>query len=302
MSNESQQIEAFINERTAANAAANQGNYSNGGRYISYVESGRNLGSFSGVSRDWLTKWYVYAIMWAMENLGQGQRQYKGRAEDYANMLGLWGENKSQIKTWINTCTKNESSCGLVVRSLWRLLGLRCKRLEAPYNPKTKNVLSVIPQIADDYGALKPPLTRRSDPATHDHWTKDDKEKDFAALSTGDVVYIDNSQHVFTVIEKEKDTGKLISIDGGQWGGTASCCEIKRRERIFNKYLQWFDPEKGHLRTINYIVKLDTMIENICNPSYPFPGPSEEKVTLDNIVCPIKNTGNAPGAQSSPPS
>lgn len=89
------------------------------------------------------------------------------------------------------------SGCGLTVAGIWRACGLYDASLNAPY--KVGSAISRLAQIADKYGAWVPYSAS-------------------TAPSPGDMVLLENTEHVYTVIQINSTTGgyALESVDGGQ--------------------------------------------------------------------------------------
>jgi hypothetical protein len=168
------------------------------------------------------------------------------RRNAYLDALG-WNDPALRVGL-MQGCPKNadgqciNSSCGLVVRSLWRLLGVRHALIAPPYVPGS--VMVNLRKLANDVGALRP-VKQRSD-------------FDAANVRPGDVIFIDRatSQHVFTVIERQGNV--FTSIDGGQTAaGDEPCCSIQRRTRTLPAGGLIFEEEKEHQRPITGVVKLD---------------------------------------------
>jgi len=188
----------------------------------------------------------------------------KGRRDAYIDIL-FWGKGEKEIhRKSYEKCPKNgsclHSSCGLVVRSLWLLLGARDvpgwgHKLNPPY--RIGMVMSDLRNFANKCGAL--------------HQAKSNngfKRNEFLNLkpSIGDAIFIwkGNKQHVFTLIDVKGN--KFISIDGGQDGckGEDKCCGIKRRERILtNETWARFSNEE---RPIMALVKFDKLIDSFVAP------------------------------------
>jgi len=84
------------------------------------------------------------------------------------------------------------SGCGLVVRGLWRALGLVDPRLEAPY--VVGSVITTIRNMADEAGAWAAPPD--------------------CAYEDGDVMMLDAPVHVATLVRCDV-SGVVYSIDGG---------------------------------------------------------------------------------------
>jgi hypothetical protein len=105
------------------------------------------------------------------------------------------------------------SGCGLTVRGLWRRIGMRDPRLEAPYEPAS--VMTTIIEMAKEA----------------DGWTAAQANRPPIAL--GDVVYVSAPDHVGTIVRvSERDDGALdvTTVDGGSTdaGGFQSIVEWDR--------------------------------------------------------------------------
>lgn len=166
-----------------------------------------------------------------------------GRQAAYIDAIA-WNESAT-YREGLKTCPLNAdgaciaSSCALVVRSLWRLLGAR-GALAVPY--VSGSAMQVLQQFARSCGALQDIRSRA--------------DFDRANVRAGDVVFINRgtSQHVFTVIERTGSTFK--SIDGGQGGDNdGMCCGIKRRTRVLSAGLTFVGDE----RPITAVVNLDKL-------------------------------------------
>ena len=188
-----------------------------------------------------------------MEDLGI-RDEPRGRRDAYIDAVA-WNES-DEMRRGLRTCPKVGgqcvlSSCGLVVRSLWRLLGARdvftdaaggpIRLLDPPYRPGT--VMTALRRYAELSGALEAVRTRA--------------DLDRANPQPGDAIFINagNSQHVFTVVERDGD--RFVSVDGGQSGnGDGGCCAIQRRERTLNRGAVSF---AGDARPITGVVKLSRL-------------------------------------------
>jgi hypothetical protein len=152
-----------------------------------------------------------------------------GRREAYVDAIA-WNE-PADLRRGLRACPSVDgqcilSSCALVVRSLWRLLGARdvftdsrgqrLHLLDPPY--RAGSAMVVLRRYAELSGAL--------------HTIASRADLDRANPQKGDAVFINrgNSQHVFTIVERSGD--RFVSVDGGQSGrGDGGCCAIHRRER-----------------------------------------------------------------------
>lgn len=114
------------------------------------------------------------------------------------------------------------SSCGLVVRGLWRQLGLDDPRLRAPYKPGS--VLATIQDMAREAGAWL---------AVHNG--------DAALPQEGDVIALDfdaPTAHVATIVRVMPGIGgafdgaTLFTVDGGQRDGTGAETVLRRQRTI----------------------------------------------------------------------
>ena len=216
----------------------------------------------------------------------------KCRQDAYIDIL-FWGKDeKDSMRRSYKSCPTpscNHSSCGLVVRSLWLLLGARDKpweehKLNPPY--KVRTIMSDLRTFADRYGAL------------HKAKSNDGfKRAEFLKLkpSIGDAIFIwnENGQHVFTLIDVIVDAYEdpeytFISIDGGQNGckGKDRCCGIKRKERTLttDKTKTWAR-FSGDDRPIMAVVKFDKLVHSFVAP----------------MVKMVKNKANEPGLDPCPP-
>jgi len=148
-----------------------------------------------------------------------------------------------------STCDSGRSSCGLVVRSLWLLLGARHALLNPPYRPGT--VLEFLRAYAIVQGAFTgDPLASLDFAASKEGGeilTKEEVEtnKIETPLLTwetfqpqaGDTIFINNpGQHVSTVVEvleRTEDLLTYISCDGGQRvvESDGTCCAIRLMKR-----------------------------------------------------------------------
>lgn len=228
----------------------------------------------------------------------------KCRQDAYIDIL-FWGKDeKDSMRRSYKSCPTpscNHSSCGLVVRSLWLLLGARDMpgwghKLNPPY--RVQMIMPDLRDFAKRYGAL-------CTPKNGDKFTR----AEFLNLkpSTGDAIFIwkGNRQHVFTLIAVIEDPYEgpeytFISIDGGQNGkGNGRCCGIKRRERtLANECWAHFS---GDDRPIMAVVKFDKLIDSFVAPMVkmvknkanysgigpcppdPMPNPSESIVTRNSL-------------------
>jgi hypothetical protein len=220
-----------------------------------------------------------------------------GRQNAYIDIL-FWGKDETKEQRYsYESCpgSCHHSSCGLVVRSLWLLLGARDmpgdkRELNPPY--RLKRAISGPLNFADRYGALHQANSNNG-------FTR----AEFLDLkpSIGDAIFISkkgNGQHIFTLIDVKGDT--FISIDGGQNGkGNGKCCGIKRRERtLANKTWARFSGENKPIRAVvkfdklidSFVAPMVKMVKNKANysgigpcPPDPMPNPSESIVTRNSL-------------------
>jgi hypothetical protein len=174
-----------------------------------------------------------------------------GRRDAYIDAIA-WNES-DELRHGLRTCPKVDgncilSSCALVVRSLWRLLGARdvfankagqpMQVIDPPYRVGT--AMTMLRQYAQLSGALEDIRTRA--------------DLDRANPQQGDVIFLNagTSQHVFTIVERNGD--RFVSVDGGQSGvGDGGCCGIHRRERTLMPAAIKF---VGDARPITAVAKL----------------------------------------------
>jgi hypothetical protein len=157
----------------------------------------------------------VVDVISAFNGFGVDDRP-AGRRAAYGDLLA-WGESAAMRDSLLQKTLAN-SSCGLVIRSAWRLLGVRDPLLDPPYKPGS--VITNLVAYARQCGAF-------NDAKTVD------------SVQRGDVILIveGNRQHIFTVIERDGDT--VTSLDGGQAAPQGSglddggCNSARKRVRTF---------------------------------------------------------------------
>jgi hypothetical protein len=137
--------------------------------------------------------------------------------------------------------TTGNSSCGLLVRSVWRFLGAKDPLLDPPYKA-SKVITNIIAYASKTEGA---------------NTEAKDIDRDNFDLKAGDVLYIMSPdgvhQHIFTVTKVDGDI--IRSIDGGQISQKVpdgGCNSIQPRTRTLNratlsfedgkKIVNWIDP------------------------------------------------------------
>lgn len=107
------------------------------------------------------------------------------------------------------------STCGLVVRGLWRRFGMHDPRLEAPYVPAS--VMTTIQGMAREAGGWSPGWARPAE--------------------VGDVVYLSAPDHVGTVVGKTvsaSGTTTVTTVDGGTTDGAGN--------QAITSYVRAIDP------------------------------------------------------------
>jgi hypothetical protein len=161
-----------------------------------------------------------------------------GRHAAYGDIIAL-GE-PDHIRKALLEKTVTNSSCGLLVRSVWRLLGAKHPLLDPPYKPGS--AITNLIAYAREAGALKTPTPDEFDP------------------KKGDVLFIlkDNHQHIFTVTDVADD-GTLTSVDGGQIHPVVDdgrCNGIQKKERKLEKSTLLF---AGDERKITYWIDVTAL-------------------------------------------
>ena len=216
-----------------------------------------------------------------------------GRQAAYVDAIA-WNESAA-FREGLKGCPSDAngaciaSSCALVVRSLWRLLGAR-GALSVPY--ANGSAMHVLQQFARSCGALKDIRSRA--------------DFDAANVRAGDVIFINKgaSQHVFTVIDRSGSTFK--SIDGGQGGDDdGKCCGIKRRTRVLSAGLTF----AGDDRPITAVVNLDQLrftaklidLQRNTPPSPPSEGDYEAEAVASPCGCHSRGAANE-AQEANPPS
>jgi chemotaxis protein histidine kinase CheA len=172
----------------------------------------------------------VVALLEQTANFGVADKP-EGRHQAYGDLIAP-GEDKAMRQALLQKITSN-SSCGLLVRSVWRFLGAKTPLLDPPYKPG-----SVITNILKYASQTKGANTEAKDidPDTFDP-------------KAGDVLYIVSPdgahQHIFTVTKVDGDT--IRSIDGGQISKVVDdggCNSIQPRERTLNRATLSFEDGK----------------------------------------------------------
>jgi hypothetical protein len=151
-----------------------------------------------------------------------------GRHAAYGDIIAP-GEADGMRQALLQKTSAN-SSCGLLVRSVWRFLGATDHLLDPPYKPGL--VITNLLKYATANGALTKPTSDTFDP------------------KKGDVLYVTaaNDQHIFTITDVNDDGTIIHSIDGGQRGingvDDGGCNCIQRRSRTLDKETLTFDDGK----------------------------------------------------------
>ena len=205
----------------------------------------------------------IIEILQQMEDFGVHDTP-PGRAYTYGSLIMLWGD--SNIDYWKKGCDVNRSSCGMVIRSLWRLLGCRLRFLKPPYDylDNDKKMFTGLFKVADEYSARKV--------------IQNFKDLENANPQPGDVVFIQDPNvgdagHIFTLINRDGDGVNepitFVSIDGGQTGPgfkDGGCCGIHRVTRTLPSKTITFPPSHGKTRRIFYIIKINEMLSAFTAP------------------------------------
>lgn len=126
-----------------------------------------------------------------------------GRPESRDEYLALIGPNESEM---MQRDMLQMNGCALVVRGIWRRLGIQHELLMRPY--RIGMAVADVVQIAKDADAWR----RAGEPLA------------------GDMFLIDNLEHVGIVVERPNPT-TVISVDGGQRDGLGHQL-IRRRSRV----------------------------------------------------------------------
>lgn len=146
-------------------------------------------------------------------------------ADNALSAVGL-GAAPSVRDQWLAIVAPNESDqmrtamlgmngCALLVRGLWRQMGVSHVLLENPY--RVGMAVADVVQIAKDAGAWVPGAGGQP--------------------QVGDVFLIDGPEHVGTVIDRPDDT-TILSVDGGQRDAQGFEA-VKTRQRV-NTGVAWF--------------------------------------------------------------
>jgi hypothetical protein len=160
--------------------------------------------------------------------------QPAGRRQAYGDLVAP-GEDKNMRQALLAKVTTN-SSCGLLIRSVWRFLGASDPLLDPPYKPGS--VLDNLIAYARANGAIKDLKTNAFKP------------------KPGDVLYIVSPdgahRHILTVTDVEDDGATILSIDGGQYRKTVDdggCNGIMARKRQFDAKTLSFPGDGKKLNT-----------------------------------------------------
>ncbi len=239
---------ALATPRTLAAAAAassTRGTFDNSATHI--LEGRLTNSTVTGPS----IRQKAIEILRAMEDLGI-RNDPPGRRDAYIDAI-IWGEPQktvSKVRASFSHCNPdangmcNLSSCGLVIRSLLRLLGASDPLLDPPY--KFGSAISAVIDFARKHKAVID--VRKPADVTA------------ANLEPGDIVYINNfakgghRQHIFMITARDGVT--FHSIDGGSPNqGDGRCCGIKASTRTLPPNSMNFTTEPE--RPITQIIKLD---------------------------------------------
>jgi hypothetical protein len=177
----------------------------------------------------------IVAMLDAVANFGVADAP-EGRKDAYGDIIAA-GETAAMRAQLLQKTTAN-SSCGLTVRTLWRMAGYKDEGghlLDPPYVPGT--VITRLVQYAEKNGAVTRP-----------------KPGDDVSPQQGDVLLIQGSgnvQHIFTVYCVEDDGATIKSVDGGQMNPDHSiddggCNCIQKRKRTLNKETLQFEGDAEH--------------------------------------------------------
>jgi hypothetical protein len=196
-------------------------------------------------------------LMSKLDDLGIGDNP-KGRRDAYLDALA-WGE-KPAVRAGLRSCSPGNPTLlsGLVVRSLWRLLGARDgAQIDPPFRADT--LITDLQKYAAQSKALEFIRTRA------DLDRVDPQKGDAIFLGTATALPPGTAQHVFTIVERAGD--QFISVDGGQGGklgvgdgatDDGPCCGIHRRVRTLKRGDIVFVEDKQQ-RPITAVVKLERL-------------------------------------------
>lgn len=180
--------------------------------------------------------------------------QPPGRRKAYVDIL-FWGVGEEiNRQAYGRACTLKQSSCALVVRSLWLLLGARDPLLDPPHEP---DVMAKVVSFARKAGAWKPVKNL-------DHLRSLDPQ-------VGDSMYMPATggkpQHIATIvhIENKIDACVYQTIDGGQAvrSGDKPCCSIATVNRIAKKRSKTF---AGDIRPVIALISLEQLRQTFNTP------------------------------------
>jgi N-acetylmuramoyl-L-alanine amidase len=190
----------------------------------------------------------VVDVISAFNGFGVGDRP-AGRRAAYGDIIA-WGEQPAMREALLQKTLTN-SSCGLVIRSAYRLLGARSRVLDPPYQLGTG--ISGPVGFAKDCGAYNPASSvdsvQRGDAIVLYQELPDPKDPTKKLVR----------QHIFTIVDRDGDT--LTSVDGGQSAppgsglDDGSCNGVRKRVRTFaadrrslvgdgRPIVGWIDAEK----------------------------------------------------------
>lgn len=216
----------------------------------------------------------VVEMVSLFNGFGHDDRPY-GRRAAYGDIIA-WGEEPSMRAALLEK-TLGNSSCGLIIRSLWRLLGARDPLLDPPY--KLGTVISNLRTFAINNGAYHP-VRRREDfnPQPGDVILLTKEEAD-PSSPTGKRY----RQHIFTLLRREGDV--FVSLDGGQSAppGTSlddgSCNGIRKRRRTLSRSGLFFERDDRPIVAWIDVTRLPFTAPIIGvlrgnNPELPDPEPS----------------------------
>lgn len=162
----------------------------------------------------------THMIAQAMDGFGITNSP-KGRACAYADLLALWGETPEKWRAWATSAEESQSSCALVARSVWRLLGVKDEgktenghiyqgALKAPYKDDT--VTKALEDVARRWGALR--YIFRRDMFLNAHPGRGD----FVLLYGYDEEKKKSKQHVITILDPDEQNGTYYAMQGGDPG------------------------------------------------------------------------------------
>jgi len=179
----------------------------------------------------------VVAMLEQVVNFGVADAP-PGRREAYGDIIAP-GESPIMRGNLLKKISGN-SSCGLLIRSVWRFLGARDPLLDPPYVLGT--VIIHLLNYAQKAGARRTLTAAHFDPEN-------------IAVKKGDVIFMaaGTRQHIFTVLDITVDSdGAVIvtSIDGGQSSDCVDdgvCNGIQRRARKLDPATLHFEDDERRL-------------------------------------------------------